>query len=86
MSYFDNDVYYYFYTVEVLWSEDDTSTNIYSGIVLAYSMEDAVKKLENYYDTIVTIKNLKAVMSGAVFEFNLVNNSDNFDFVITQKE
>ena len=86
MSYFDNDVYYYFYTVEVLWSEDDTSTNIYSGIVLAYSMEDAVKKLENYYDTIVTIKNLKAIMSGAVFEFNLVNNSDNFDFVITQKE
>ena len=83
MSYFDNDVYYYFYTVEVLWSEDDTSTNIYSGIVLAYSMEDAVKKLENYYDTIVTIKNLKAIMSGAVFEFNTVNN---FDFVITKKE
>ena len=86
MSYFDNDVYYYFYTVEVLWSEDDTSTNIYSGIVLAYSMEDAVKKLENYYDIIVTIKNLKAIMSGAVFEFNIVNNSDNFDFVITKKE
>jgi len=83
MSYFDNNVYYYFYTVEVLWSEDDTSTNIYSGIVLAYSMEDAVKKLENYYDTIVTIKNLKAIMSGAVFEFNTVNN---FDFVITKKE
>ena len=83
MSYFDNDVYYYFYTVEVLWSEDDPSTNIYSGIVLAYSMEDAVKKLENYYDTIVTIKNLKAIMSGAVFEFNTVNN---FDFVITKKE
>jgi len=86
MSYFNDDVYYYFYTVEVLWPGEDTLTNIYSGIVLAYSMEDAVKKLENYYDTIVTIKNLKAIMSGEVFEFNLVNNSDNFDFVITQKE
>lgn len=86
MSYFNDDVYYYFYTVEVLWPGEDILTNIYSGIVLAYSMEDAVKKLENYYDTIVTIKNLKAIMSGEVFEFNLVNNSDNFDFVITQKE
>lgn len=82
----NDDVYYYFYTVEVLWSEDDASTNIYSGIVPACSMENAVKKLENYYDTIVTIKNLKAIMSGAVFEFNIVNNSDNFDFVITKKE
>lgn len=86
MGYFDDDVYYYFYTVEVLWTENDTLTNIYSGIVPACSMENAVKKLENYYGTIVTIKNLKIIMSGEVFEFNIVNNSDNFDFVITKKE
>ena len=84
MNYFD-DAYYYFYTVEVICTDDPTPTD-YSGVVLAYSMEDAVKKLDNYYDAIVTIKNLKAIIEGEVFEFDFVNNSDIFDFVITKKE
>ena len=76
------EVWYYQYKV-VLWDSDKCEEEIQAGIVPGTSFSDAMQKLENYYSSdILNVTALKAI----VFEFEYVNESNDFDYMITEKE
>ena len=80
------EVWYYQYEV-VLWDSDKCEEEIQAGIVPGTSFSDAMQKLENYYNSdILNVTALKAISEGEVFEFEYVNESNDFDYMITKKE
>ena len=80
------DNWFYQYKVKVNWY--DETNCLYSGIVPASSLTDAVKILEDYYgeECLQEIQTLKPVVKGPVFEFNLATDEDNFDYKIIKKD
>ena len=80
------EVWYYQYEV-VLWDSDKCEEEIQAGIVPGTSFSDAMQKLENYYSSdILNVTALKAISEGEVFEFEYANESNDFDYMITEKE
>ena len=79
------EVWYYQYEA-VLWDSDKCKEENVTGIVPGTSFSDVVQKLESFYD-ILNITTLKALFEGEIFEFEYANEfTDNFDYVITEKE
>lgn len=79
------EVWYYQYKA-VLWNSDERKEEIVTGIVPGTSFSDAMQKLENYYSNdILNITTLKAISEGEVFEFEYINESNDFDYEITEK-
>lgn len=79
------DIWYYEYQVKT-WNEIDHKEEIFSGVVPAESIVEAVKRLDDYYGTdIMEIQMLKPIFEGTVFEFQCVMEDPGFDYVINKK-
>ena len=79
-----NEVWYWEYQLKV-WDDVDDKEEIYSGVVAADTMTEAMKRIEDYYgDEIMEVQMLKAITDG-VFEFQYVMEDPDFDFVISKK-
>ncbi len=81
-----SEIWYYQYEV-TLWNSEKCKEEIQAGIVPGTSFSDAMQKLENYYSSdILNVTALKAISEGEVFEFEYANESNDFDYEITEKE
>ena len=80
------EIWYYQYEV-ILWDSEKCKEETQAGIVPGTSFSDAMQKLENYYSSdILNVTALKAISESEVFEFEYANESNDFDYVITEKE
>lgn len=78
-------VWYWEYQLKI-WDETDNKEEIRSGVVAADTITEAMKEIENYYgNEIMEVQMLKAITDG-VFEFQLVMECSDFDFIISKKE
>lgn len=78
------EIWYYEYIIKV-WDEIDKKEEIRSGVVVADTITEAMKEIEDYYgDEIMEVQMLKAITDG-VFEFQYVMEDTDFDFVISKK-
>lgn len=81
-----SEVWYYQYEV-TLYNSGTCKEETQAGIVPGTSFSDAMQKLENYYSSdIINVTALKAISEGEIFEFEYVNESNDFDYEITKKE
>ena len=79
-----NEVWYWEYQLKI-WDDVDDKEEIRSGVVAADTITEAMKEIEDYYgDEIMEVQMLKAITDG-VFEFQLVMEDTDFDFVISKK-
>lgn len=79
-----NVVWYWEYQLKI-WDEIDSKEEIRSGVVVADTITEAMKEIEDYYgDEIMEVQMLKAITDG-VFEFQYVMEDTDFDFVISKK-
>lgn len=79
-----NVVWYWEYQLKI-WDEIDSKEEIRSGVVVADTITEAIKEIEDYYgDEIMEVQMLKAITDG-VFEFQYVMEDTDFDFVISKK-
>ena len=79
-----NEVWYWEYQLKI-WDDVDEKEEIRSGVVVADTITEAMKEIEDYYgDEIMEVQMLKAITDG-VFEFQYVMEDPDFDFVISKK-
>lgn len=79
-----NEVWYWEYQLKI-WDDVDDKEEIRSGVVVADTITEAMKEIEDYYgDEIMEVQMLKAITDG-VFEFQYVMEDPDFDFVISKK-
>ena len=79
-----NVIWYWEYQLKT-WDEIDKKEEIRSGVVVAGTITEAMKEIEDYYgDEIMEVQMLKAIIDG-VFDFQYVMEDTDFDFVISKK-
>ena len=77
-------IWYWEYIVKV-WDMDEEKEDSRAGVVAAYTMTEAMKLIEDYYDNdLLEVHMLKAI-TDIVMEFDLVNCDTDFDFRINRK-
>ena len=74
-------MWYWEYKIKTL-CEDGEKT--FAGIVTGSTFTEAMQQIEDYYDEIIEIQMLKAIIDG-VFDFKEVMDDDEFDYVISEK-
>ena len=77
-------IWYWEYIVKV-WDMDKEKEDSCAGVVAAYTMTEAMKLIEDYYDNeLLEVHMLKAI-TDIVMDFDLVNADTDFDFRINRK-
>lgn len=77
-------IWYWEYIVKV-WDIDEERADSRAGVVSAYTMTEAMKLIEDYYDADLIEVNMLKAITDIVMEFDLVNDDTDFDFRINRK-